>query len=344
MTENPDASRPEPYVDYWARSLNKLGWIVASPKAPMYDNEESIGPLQDCLRKLKGTYRIDESRVVIVGHNAGAMMAWRMATRSPVTWAAVVALGGEISQPDRGSLKPLSGKPVYLFRGAADSYYTKDRMEADQKFLSAAKLVVTSEVKETWGSELPVDSLPKISEWISQVWPPGAYREKADEAEKALEAKDLPAAHAALTALDGELKKSPYTAFESRRKDLWKAFDEAFHGRLDEWVNGVEADPAGAAAGLEAFVKSLKGVKGCEAEAAKALAALKKDPRVVEALKKKQAEDQGAAWMEKAAALEAKGDIAKALEWCKKAAALAWSRQDEAKAKVAELEAKVGAK
>ena len=50
--------------------------------SPQYDNEEWINPLKDALRKVKQTWHVAEKRVVIVGHNAGAQMAWRLATRS----------------------------------------------------------------------------------------------------------------------------------------------------------------------------------------------------------------------------------------------------------------------
>ena len=120
--------------------------------------------------------------------------------------------------------------------------------------------------------------------------------------------------------------------------------EEIVRAQIAEVTALAEADPLGAVAKAEALARTLKGVKPWDADLAKAIAALKKDPRVTAALRQKQAEDQGAAFLDRAAALEAKGDLTKALEWCKKAAALVWSRQDEAKAKVAELEAKVGGK
>jgi predicted esterase len=344
MTDSADTSKPEPYVDNWAKHLLAKGWIVAAPMSLEYDNEESIGPLKDALRKVKQTWHVDEKRVVLVGHNAGAIMAWRLATRAPDLFAGIVALSGEIHQADRTALKPMSGKPAYVFRGSKDSYYDSDMLAMDKKFLDAAKVPVTVEVKEGWASELPLDSLAKISEWIDGVWPPGAYRERAEALRKALEAKDIPGASAALAALQSELKKSPYAAFNARAKAMEADLAAIFRERFDEFTRLLEADPLAALERAEEAAKGLKGAKPWDAEAQKAVAALRKDPRVVEALRKKEAEGRGSSYMEKAEAAEAKGDLDKALEWYRKAAGLAWSRGDEAKKKVEELEAKAGAK
>jgi hypothetical protein len=214
----------------------------------------------------------------------------------------------------------------------------------DKKFLDVAKVPVTIEVKDGWSSELPIDSLGKIAEWIDGVWPPGAYRERAQALRQALDAQDVPGAQAALTALQAELKKSPYAAFDAKAKAMAAELEAVFRGRFEEIGKLVEADPVAAVERAEEAAKALKGVKPWDAEAQKALAALRKDPRVVEALRKKEAETSGASYMEKAAAAETKGDLGKALEWYRKAAGLAWSRADEAKQKVTELEAKAGGK
>ena len=95
---------------------------------------------------------------------------------------------------------------------------------------------------------------------------------------------------------------------------------------------------------LRSRSKALKGVPPLDADAAKALAAIRKDPKVAEALRKKEAEATASSYMEKAAAFEAKGDLAKALDGYRKAAALESSRKEEAQKKVAELEPKVAGK
>lgn len=337
------SSKPEPFVNVWAEGLTKRGWIIAAPMTPEYDNETSVSPIQQALRKVVTTYRVDEKRVVLVGHNAGAMMAWRMATRVPTTWCAVMAFGAEIPQDDRGpALKPLAGKRAFLFRGDKDKYYTAPMLQMDKKHLEAAKLEVTVFEKKDWPDLFPTPELSMLVDWVDACYPAGAWRDKAQAAEKALADGDLAVASKALADLAVELKRTPYPAFQGRAAALGKALQDAGRARLEEAQKLLDADPVDALARMEAAAKSLKGVKGLEEEAAKALAALKKHPAVLEALKKKEAETAGASYMEKAAALEAKGDLPKALELYRKAASLEWSRKDEAAKKADELQAKAG--
>jgi dienelactone hydrolase len=342
MTDDPATSTPEPYVKVWTETLGSKGWILASPALPMYDNEESLGPILDSLKLVQTVYKIDDRRIVLVGHNAGALMAWRTWTRNPTLFAGIVALSGEIPSQDRTALKALAGKSVYIFRGGKDASYTDQMLEVDRKYLESFKITPTIEVKPDWDVAFPTPSAPTISTWIDGVWPPGAYRERADAVEKALAAKDLAATAGAIKELGVELKKSPYPAFQARLLGYAKALEEQGRALIEDAKKLVEADPLAALAQMETTAKSLKGTGALESEGAKALAAMRKDPKVVDALRKKEAEAQAASFMDKAAALEAKGDLAKALEAYRKAAALDSSRKEEAQKKVAELEPKVG--
>jgi predicted esterase len=343
---HPSDSTPDAFVGAWWEELEKRGWIVAGPAFEFWDNEESIRPVLNTLAKVQEEYRIDDRRVVLAGHNAGANMAWRMATRSPETWAAVVAFSGEITDPDRSQIKKLAGKPVYVFRGAKDTQsYTAPMLERDKKVLEAWKVPATFEVRPDWAFDFPKPSLPAIVAWVDAVWPPGAYREKAAAVEEALRARDVPVAMKAHAELAAELKKNPYPAYDSRAADLWKEVLALGRALVADAKAMVEAEPLEAVVRMEAAVKAVRGLKPVDAEAAAAMTALKKEPRVVAAVRKKEAEAQAVTYIGRAEAAEAKGDLAKALEWYRKAAALGdTSKKAEADAKVAELEPKVGGK
>lgn len=346
VSDNAATSIPDTFHAIWSEALLDKGWIVAAPATLEWDNETSIDPIRASLKRVMETYHVDDRRVVLCGHNAGALMAWRVATREPKPWAAILALSGEIHQSDRGSaLKGLAGKTAYIFRGEKDTSYTLPMMEMDRKNLEAFKVTVTTEVKPAWTYDFPRTSLPAMTAWIEGVWPPGAYRERATEAEKALAAKDFAAAGPALAALQVELKKSPYPAFEAKAADLGQAFVDAGRAAILEAKAALDADPLDALARMEALSKAFKGAKPLEAEAAAALAALRKDPKTVQAVRTKEAEAQAATYMGKAEALEAKGDLAKALDWYRKAAALGeTSKKADADRKIQDLEPKVAGK
>jgi dienelactone hydrolase len=338
---------PDPWIDAWSEELPKKGWIVAGPHTiGDYGNESSVEPLKTALAKVKDVYRIDDRRVVIGGHATGANMAWQMATVAPNLFAGVVAWNGGVPPGIFAQVRQrLAGKPAFLFTGAKDTYYRPEQAEKDRKELEFAKLAVTLEVRPDWANDFSKATVPKVAEWLAGVWPPGAYREKAAALEAAIAKKDFAAAQAAAKELRADLKKNPYFAFEARAKELEDALLAAGRALVEDAKAQVAANkPLLALERAEAAAKALKGLKPVDAEAAAALAALRKDPAVVGALAQKKAEESVSTYMERAAAAEAKGDLAKALDWYRKAAALGeTSRKAEADAKVAELEPKVGA-
>lgn len=345
LSDDEANSKPEIFMAPWAEILLKRGWIIAGPKSPIYDNETSAGPLADALKRVMSVYKIDDRRVVLVGHNAGGCMAWNLATKFPKMFAAVASFSGEIRDENRGSLKGLAGKKALIFRGSKDTYFTAPMLNADKAYLEAAKVDLKVVEKAGWDQAMPTPDLPALADWVDGITPVGPWQEKADAAEKALAAGAFAGAAKALGELAAELKKSPYPAFEQKAAAIQTAMVSAARALMEAAQKAVEADPLAAVEKAEAALKSMKGVKALEEEGKKAMAALLKLPAVQEAVKKKEAEAAGSAYMEKAAAAEAKGDLAQALALYRKAAALAlFGKKDEAAAKVTELEPKVGAK
>ena len=344
-----EPGKPEDFVAGWAGTSLGKSWIIASLYCPIYDTDLTAPSLAAAVAKVKSVYHIDEKRVVLAGHNAGAQMAWHLWIVEPKTFAALIAFSAGIGDPDRGTsgLKKLEGKPCYLFRGSKDTTgYSATQLEQDRKVLEAMKLEVTVEVKPDFDINFPTDSMPKIVKWVEGIWPPGAFREKATDVENALELKDLPRAYAALAALQSEMKRNPYPAFEPSVAALQAKFLEIGRAMIDA-AKRLEAggQPLLALEAMEAAVKALKGLKPLDTEVAAALVALKKDSDVAEALRKKEAEASASSYMERAAVAEAKGDLAKALEWYRKVAALGeTSKQTAAAAKITDLEPKVAGK
>ncbi len=344
LSSSAAGTKAEDFVGAWWDVMEKKGWILAAPAFDVWEDEGSVQPLRAVGDNLRAKYHVDSRRVALAGHNAGAQMAWRMATTFPEMWCAVLGFSMEIPDTDRAQLKKLSGKPAYIFRGAKDmQWYTASSFERDRRYLEAAGLVVTAETRPDWAFDLPRGSMPAIADWVGNLWPPGAYREKAAAVDEALKAKDLPGAIKAHADLMAELKKSPYPAFESRADDLMKATLDLGRSLLSDAKAMVEADPLVALSRMEAAAKAVKGVKALETEAAQGLVALRKDPKVLAAQKKKEAEDQAAAWWKRAETAEDKGDLARALECYRKVVSQGdTSKKADAEAKVAELEPKVG--
>jgi predicted esterase len=341
---SPGGQKPDDWADAWSEVLPAKGWIVAAPYAMSdWENEGSVEPLKAALRRVQARYRIDDRRIVIAGHIAGANMAFRMAVVEPDLFAAVVGMNGGVPNADLGMIKRLAGKRVFLFSGEKDGFYSPDMLQRDASQLEFAKALVTKEVRPAWGNDFSRQTVPKVAEWLAEVWPAGAYREKASALEAAVAKKDFAAGQAALKDLRAELKKNPYPAFEGRAQALEAALFDAGRALVADARRFLDEEkPLVALERAEAAVKAVKGLKPVDAEAAAALAALRKDPKVLAALAQKKAEDQASTYMERAAAAEGRNDLGKALDWYRKAAALETSQKAEAERKVTELEALAG--
>lgn len=344
ISDSAEASKPDQYVKLFADIAMKHGWIVASPAAPVLDNETSISPLMAALKQVTTTYKIDDRRIVVGGYNAGGSMAWRMAVRNPQAFAGVLSIGGEMDSSDRNTLKVLAGKAAYTYWGEKDPSYKADRLKGDEAFLKSAGVRSTVEVRTGWKNEFPVPSLDAMLKWLDDVWPAGTWREKATTLEKAIVEKDVPAGFAALKSLRDDLRKNPYPAYEPRAAALEKSLFDLARAPFEDAKKILDSNPLGALEQTEAAVKAMKGIAAMEKEVAAALAAIKKDSRVIDAIKKRDAEASAKALLAKAEDAEAKGDLAKALELFKKIVALGeTSLQKDCIDKVAELEKKVGA-
>lgn len=343
VSDDAEASKPDSWVKNWSDELLKKGWIIASPAAPMYDNETSISPIHAALKKVTEAYKIDERRIVIAGAYAGASMAWRLAVKAPAAWVGVVAIAGEIGQGDRGPLKVLAGKPAYVYRGEKDKYYKAEVWKGDEASIKFAKIELTAEIGPGAGNEFPVGSLSKIATWLDEVWPPGGYRQRAAAVEKALAEKDVAAGFAALKDLRDDLRKSPYPAYDWRYGELEKALLELARAPFESAKKLLDVDPIAALEETETAAKAAKGVAALEKEVAARLAAVRKDPRVVGALKQRDAEAAARKLLPKAEEAEGKGDLALALSLFQKIVALGeTSLKTDCEAKVAELAKKVG--
>jgi len=73
------------------------GWGVAEPPADVASRqlqERSEQDVMEVLARVKQDYRIDESRIYLMGHSMGAIGTWRLAARYPDIWAAVGPIAG----------------------------------------------------------------------------------------------------------------------------------------------------------------------------------------------------------------------------------------------------------
>jgi poly(3-hydroxybutyrate) depolymerase len=73
------------------------GWGVGEPPADPAARqlqERSEQDVMEVLARVKRDYRVDESRIYLMGHSMGAIGTWRLAAKYPEIWAAVGPISG----------------------------------------------------------------------------------------------------------------------------------------------------------------------------------------------------------------------------------------------------------
>lgn len=115
------------------------------------DNVRYVAAVVEAIRDELGT----PARQVFTGFSQGVAMTWRAAAGSGHPCHGVVALAGDVPpEVEPGSLPP--ALPVLLGRGTEDTWYTKEKMDADLDTLARHGAEVESCVfrgGHEWGEE-----------------------------------------------------------------------------------------------------------------------------------------------------------------------------------------------
>jgi len=103
------------------RTDGGYGWGVATPPADpeaRQRQERSEADVMKVLELTKQQFKIDESRIYLVGHSMGAIGTWRVATKYPDIWAAIAPIAGNGS-PE--TLERIRQVPAIVVHGDADN-------------------------------------------------------------------------------------------------------------------------------------------------------------------------------------------------------------------------------
>ncbi len=80
--------------------------------------EYSEKDVMEVLRLMKANYKVDESRIYLLGHSMGAIGAWYLGAAHPEIWAAIVPFAG-MGSP--GTVDKMKGIPQFVVHGDADN-------------------------------------------------------------------------------------------------------------------------------------------------------------------------------------------------------------------------------
>jgi polyhydroxybutyrate depolymerase len=128
------------FFDNYEKKLPPLaeshGYIVASPLGYRVDGsygwglgaapaDPNIRRTQDfseqdvmqVLTRMRQLYKIDDSRIYLMGHSMGAIGTWKIAPKFPDVWAAIAAFSGSGAA---ATLERIRGVPEIIVHGDAD--------------------------------------------------------------------------------------------------------------------------------------------------------------------------------------------------------------------------------
>ena len=96
------------------------GWGLGNPPvdpATRRTQDFSEQDVMQVLQRMRQIYKIDESRIYLMGHSMGAIGTWKIAPKYPEIWAAIAPISGNGAA---ATLEKIRGVPEIIVHGDAD--------------------------------------------------------------------------------------------------------------------------------------------------------------------------------------------------------------------------------
>lgn len=172
------------YAEWWAGSpesagpANRRGYVVIVPRH-LAEGEQEFRPTAEshaaiaaALRDARQRFRLDDDRIVLAGHGAGADAAWEYAVANPEPWAGVVAFCAKAHDNCRMQWKQAMAVDWFFVAGELHQV-TEDRnwLQAnlsllDSMYKHGARCDVVSVVYSGRGYEWYGEELDRVFDWL----------------------------------------------------------------------------------------------------------------------------------------------------------------------------------
>jgi predicted esterase len=127
--------------------------------------EYSEKDVLEVLRIMKATYKVDESRIYLIGHSMGAIGTWALGSKYPDIWAAMVPFSGVGSPALAERMKAI---PQFVVHGDADATVNVSGSRNMVAALKKAGANVTYlEIPGGSHTDVVVPNLPKAFEFLA---------------------------------------------------------------------------------------------------------------------------------------------------------------------------------
>jgi predicted peptidase len=119
-------------LPYYLEKGKKIDFIVVSPQCPWNKNWASDDWFNPVYDEIAAKYKVDDSRLYLIGMSMGGFGTWAVANRMPDRFAAIAPMCGGA---DVRWAKELSKVPTWVFHGTADREIPISRSEVMVKAL-----------------------------------------------------------------------------------------------------------------------------------------------------------------------------------------------------------------
>ncbi len=137
------------------------GGDAASKRRTEYSEKDVL----EVLRLMKAQYKVDESRIYIMGHSMGAIGAWYLGAKHADVWAALVSFSG-LGAP--ATVERMKSIPQFVVHGDADPTVN---VSGSRNMVAAMKKldmeVVYTEVPGGNHTDVVVPNLPRAFDFLA---------------------------------------------------------------------------------------------------------------------------------------------------------------------------------
>lgn len=143
-----------------AELARQRGWLFAAPHC---EGTEDAAWLAALVQALSDVYPLDASRVALIGHDRGGVVALKALAQAPAPWRAVATMGAWI---DPSSAQQLAARPLFLGVGEHDALRAAIGSLHTSLEAAGAKNAILRTYAHTDRWLCPVDALPDVFAWL----------------------------------------------------------------------------------------------------------------------------------------------------------------------------------
>jgi len=156
----------------WHKAADERGYIIAAPNFDEYDKQKEVklgNFMLDVVKEIRSVYRIDSTRIVLVGNSSGASVCYGVGLFYPEVFTAIAPCSGHSSYLKNFPWKPgLKKVPVYILHGENDPYHPLEELYKEEEKLKRCGYDVKVHVNKNLGHAYPNALNTPVPDWIDR--------------------------------------------------------------------------------------------------------------------------------------------------------------------------------